>query len=333
MIIDLNKFINDEKKYWTELEQTLDAIEMNPAGNMELEKVLRFHYLYQRASADLAKIMTFSGEQQIKRYLESLVGRSFAEIHETREKPHRFAPLKWFFITFPQTFRRHIRAFWLAVLVFMAGFVFGGLSLTFDPEAKEILLPFSHLHGAPSDRVSSEEAVVKDQQKGRKSTFSSSLMTHNTKVSIFAMALGMTWGIGTIILLFINGIILGAVSLDYMAAGETSFLVGWLLPHGSIEIPAILIASQAGLVLAGALIGWRKPLSMRARLRKISSDLVTLIFGVAVMLVWAGFIEAFLSQYHEPVIPYEIKIGFGLVEVFLLVMFLAKSGRGLMIDD
>jgi hypothetical protein len=75
-----------------------------------------------------------------------------------------------------------------------------------------------------------------------------------------------------------------------------------------------------------ALIGWgrRKPLT--ARLRDISPDLVTLIFGVGLMLVWAGFVEAFLSQYHEPVIPYEIKIAFGFVELVLLTLFLSKSG-------
>ena len=45
------------------------------------------------------------------------------------------------------------------------------------------------------------------------------------------------------------------------------------------------------------------------------------------MLVWAGFVEAFLSQYHEPVIPYEAKIAFGLVELTLLCLFLGRSGR------
>ena len=45
------------------------------------------------------------------------------------------------------------------------------------------------------------------------------------------------------------------------------------------------------------------------------------------MLVWAGFIEAFLSQYHEPVIPYSLKIGFGVVELILLILFLSKSGK------
>jgi uncharacterized membrane protein SpoIIM required for sporulation len=104
--------------------------------------------------------------------------------------------------------------------------------------------------------------------------------------------------------------------------------LGWLLPHGSIEIPAILLAGQAGFILAGALIGWQQSLSLRMRLRIISADLVTLICGIALMLVWAGIIESFFSQYHEPVVPYEVKIAFGLVELVLLGFFLSRSGRG-----
>jgi uncharacterized membrane protein SpoIIM required for sporulation len=146
-------------------------------------------------------------------------------------------------------------------------------------------------------------------------------------VAILTLALGLTWGVGTLIMLFYNGVILGAVAVDYMMAGETPFLLGWLLPHGVIEIPAILLAGQAGIVLAGALIGWGKPISLRMRLRKISNDLVTLIFGVALMLVWAGIIEAFFSQYHEPVMPYAIKIGFGVFELMVLALFLGMAGR------
>jgi hypothetical protein len=33
------------------------------------------------------------------------------------------------------------------------------------------------------------------------------------------------------------------------------------------------------------------------------------------MLVWAGLVEAFFSQYHAPVLPYELKIGFGVLEL------------------
>jgi hypothetical protein len=59
-------------------------------------------------------------------------------------------------------------------------------------------------------------------------------------------------------------------------------------------------------------------------LRNIAPDLVALLFGLAVLLVWAGLIEAFFSQWHEPVIPYALKIGFGLAELTLLGLFLSK---------
>ena len=93
------------------------------------------------------------------------------------------------------------------------------------------------------------------------------------------------------------------------------FMLGWLLPHGVIEIPAILIAGQGGLVLGQALIGRGDRASLNERLRSIGSDLMALVCGFAGMLIWAGTVESFLSQYHEPVIHYWQKIVFGLVEL------------------
>ncbi len=326
MIIDLRKFVASERPHWRELESLLDKLSGDSAFKPGLEQLKHFHYLYERTSADLAKIATFASEPETRRYLESLVARAYGEIHETREKPHRFAPFHWFFNTFPQTFRRHFRAFRLAVLITIAGCLFGGFATVLDPDSRQATMPFGHDRLRPSERVRGEENRPEDRLSGRKTSFSAFLMTNNTSVSIKTLALGMTWGVGTIILLFYNGVALGAICVDYIADGQTKFLVGWLLPHGSFEIPAILIAGQAGLVLGGALIGWGKRTSIGTRLRQISRDLVTLIFGVAILLVWAGFVEAFLSQYHEPVIPYWAKITFGAVELCLLTLFLAKSG-------
>ncbi|HMC26475.1 MAG TPA: stage II sporulation protein M [Verrucomicrobiae bacterium] len=330
MIIDLHKFVSAERPFWSDLETMLSRLENDPASRLSLDQLRQFHYLYERASSDLGKIMTFSAEPEIRRYLENLVGRAYGEIHETREKHHRLSPLHWFFQTWPQTFRRHHKAFWLSVGITIAGVIFGGFAMAFDPEAKAVILPemFSSHLGDPAERVAREERAVKDRLAGAKGSFSAFLMRNNITVSIKALALGMTWGIGTIVVLFYNGVILGLICVDYASAGYTKFLLGWLMPHGVIEIPAILIAGQAGLVLAKALIGWGERSTMPARLRAIGPDLVTLIGGVAVMLVWAGFIEAFLSQYHQPIIPYSAKIGFGTVELVLLVLFLAKAGSG-----
>lgn len=328
MIIDLQKFIANGRPFWAELERMLNRLEAEPDERLSLAQAQRFHQLYERTAADLARMTTFSSEPETRRFLENLVARAYGEIHETREKQRRIFPLQWFFQTWPQTFRKHIRAFYLSLAITLAGCAFGGLAVAFDPDAKQVLMPFSHLMQDPAKRVAEEEKATDNRLDGRKTSFSAQLMTHNTQVSIFTLALGMTWGVGTIIMLFYNGVILGAISVDYVHAGQTKFLLGWLMPHGVVEIPAILIAGQAGLILAFALIGRGSRTPIRMRLREISGDLTTLIFGVGLMLVWAGFIEAFLSQYHEPVIPYGVKIGFGCVELVLLFLFLTRSGTG-----
>jgi uncharacterized membrane protein SpoIIM required for sporulation len=327
MILDLQRFIASERPGWKTLEGMLDRLETDPGLRLGLEELQRFHELYERAAASLAKLTTFSTEPETRRYLESLVARAYGEIHETRQKQRRFFPMKWVLQTYPQTFRRHIRAFALAVAVTLVGCAFGGLATAFDPESRHVTMPFGHDQLKPSQRVAQEETRTTDRLEGNKSTFSAMLITHNIQVSIFALALGMTYAFGTILLLFYNGIILGAIAMDYVADGQTSFLLGWLMPHGVIEIPAILVAGQAGLVLATALIGWGNHARFGARLREVSRDVVTLSIGFALMLIWAGFVEAFLSQYHEPIIPYGAKMAFGAVEAALLCLYLARSGR------
>lgn len=327
MIIDLDRFVASERPCWSELESALERLEADPDHRMSMEGLRRFHLLYERTAADLAKITTFSAEPETRRYLENLVARAYGEIHETRERRARLRLLPWFFQTLPQTFRQHARAFYVSVVITLAGCSFGGLAILLDPASKPILMPFPHLLQDPAKRVAEEEHARSDKLAGQKTSFSTFLMTHNIRISILTMAMGMSWGVGTIILLFYNGVMLGAVAADYVRAGQVKFLLGWLLPHGVIEIPAILIAGQAGLVLAFALVGWGDRSTLRVRLRIVSRDVVTLVFGVGLLLVWAGIVEAFLSQYHEPVLPYSMKIAFGLVELVLLCLFLAKAGK------
>jgi uncharacterized membrane protein SpoIIM required for sporulation len=326
VIIDLPKFVAAERPLWEELEKLLDRIETEPNARLSLAEVQRFHLLYERTASDLARLATFSAEPGTRRYLENLVARAYGEIQETRERRRRIYPLRWFFQTLPQTFRRHLRQFQLSLAITLLGCAFGGLALWFDPDSRHATMAFGHDQITPGERVAREERQDDRTMTAHKSAFSAELMTHNTKMAILTLALGVSWGVGSAILLFYNGVILGAVAVDYIRAGQTKFLLGWILPHGVIEIPAILIAGQAGLVLAVALIGWGRRVPLARRLREVSRDLTTLMFGVGLLLVWAGLVEAFLSQYHEPVLPYELKIAFGVVELTLLTLFLARAG-------
>ncbi len=336
VIIDLARFVAAEQDYWNELENQLDRLDNDRSarGALDLPGAERLHYLYQRAASDLARLATFSAERELRRTLGALVARAYAEIHsQTGPAAHAEAARPfarqwaWLTHTFPQTFRRRWRAFVMTVVITAVGMGFGTLAVAVDPEAKGVILPFSHLLGDPNDRVAQEESDHPDYYAGRKATFSGQLMANNIRVSITALALGVTWGVGTVVVLFYNGVILGAVIFDYVRAGQGVFLTGWLLPHGSFEIPAILVAGQAGLTLGSALIGWGRRVPLTARLQAVRGDLVTLIGGATLMLVWAGVVEAFFSQYHAPVLPYSVKITFGVVELVALTLFLTGAGR------
>jgi uncharacterized membrane protein SpoIIM required for sporulation len=324
MIIDLPRFIAAERPTWTELEEMLDRLEQSQSWKMSLEEAQRFHLLYQKVSADLGRVATFASEPELKKYLESLTARAYGEIHETRDRGSKFRPIHWFLNEFPRAFRRQSGAFIISCLITLVAMVFGGIATAFDQDAKDAILPsqFSHLLGDPAKRVAEEEHAKHSRLGNYHSVFASQLMTNNIRVSILTLSLGITFGVGTIIELFYNGVILGMVLVDYILAGQTMFVLGWLMPHGVIEIPAILIAGQAGLVLGKALIGRGDRASLRERLRAIGKDLMALTCGFSVMLVWAGIVESFLSQYHEPVIHYWQKIAFGVVEMAALIWFL-----------
>jgi uncharacterized membrane protein SpoIIM required for sporulation len=332
MIIDLKRFVEKERPFWQQLEQALDRIQAGTLDLSDLKESRRVLGLFQRACSDLSRVGQANAEPELRTYLETLVGRGYAEIHSAQTYVRRFRPLDWFLHTFPQTFRRQAWAFHLSTALMIVGMIVGGLLLVVDADGRQVALaPFQHVATqTPSERVAKEEKDYKEHSQRIAEgggTFSAQLMANNIGVAIKAMAFGLTWGIGTVLLLFYNGVILGAVCLDYMLDGQTVFLIGWLLPHGSFEIPAILIGGQAGLVLARALIGWGTRDGIRTRLRLVVPDLATLIGGVALMLVWAGIVEAFFSQYHAPILPYWVKILFGSAELIFLTAFLLLCGR------
>ena len=332
MILDLEHFITRERPYWDELEQSIKQQEGEPGATRSLDRVRRFHYLFQRASADLSKLATFSGQPEVRQYLERLVARAYVELHGEQDRTLRFSPWEWISRTWPSCFRRHAGAFWLAVSISMLGALFGGFVLDKDRENMYAMIPpqFAHVLQDPSERVAKEEKTFSgeaDPLDGARSSFAGHLMMNNIKVAIKAMAFGMTYGVLTIVVLFYNGVILGVVGFDYVRAGETEFLLGWLLPHGVPELTAIFMGGQGGLMIARAIIGWGTDLGFRARFRAIRADLATVIGGCIVLLIYAGIIEAFFSQYHYPVIAYSTKIAFGVVELVLLVAFLKFAGR------
>jgi uncharacterized membrane protein SpoIIM required for sporulation len=327
MILDVAAFIAKERPRWDELDAACRRIEEEALYRLSVDEVRTFYTLYRRAVSGLSILQEAYANPSHIGELEQIVARAYGIIYSQRSAPGKGPGwIGWFFHDFPRVFRRHFALFALSLFITLLGCGLGVYLVHADPSVKQSILPFGHGDTDPKQRVAEEESGARGTAHGQKGTFSAFLMRNNISVALRAIAFGCTLGIGTLLLLLYNGIMLGGICLDYVAAGKSAFLAGWLLPHGSIEIPAILIAGQAGFLIAGAVIGLRGG-TFRMRMRAIGRDLTVLAGGIAVMLVWAGFIESFFSQYHAPVLPYWLKITFGALELAGLTLFLALGGR------
>jgi uncharacterized membrane protein SpoIIM required for sporulation len=327
VILDLQRFQAQAQPHWNKLELLLAQLEGRPGRLLKPGEAELLQELYAQTAADLNRVIHGALAPELRQYLERLVARAYAELYYARPtRSELWQPRRWLriFTAFPEAFRRQSRYFALAVLITILGSALGGLAVRYDPAAVDVLLPADYLRN-PGVRVQQDEKG-QNRHLGSVQTeaqFSAQLITHNIQVALLTAALGVTFGIGTALLLFENGVLLGAVAVHYTRQGFGLFVTAWLLPHGAFEIPSILIAGQAGFYLARLLLRRREDRNMRQSMR----EWLLLIAGLAMMLVWAGTMEAFFSQHHAPVLPYGFKVAVGAAELVLLTIYLLLIGR------
>jgi len=327
VILNLERLQAQAQPRWKSLELLLGSLENRPDRRLSPAEAEQLQELYGQTAADLNRVTHGALAPELRQYLERLVARSYAELYYALPtRSEIWQPRRWLriFTAFPEAFRRQSRYFALAVVITMLGCALGGLAVRYDPASVDVLLPADYLRN-PEQRVHEEE-----QGQGRhlesaqiEAAFSAQLIRHNIQVALLAAALGMTFGIGTALLLFENGVLLGAVAVNYTQRGFGLFVTAWLLPHGVFEIPSILIAGQAGFYLARLLLRRREDRNVRQTMR----EWLVLVAGLAMMLVWAGLMEAFVSQHHAPVLPYGFKVGIAVAELVLLTLYLVLTGR------
>jgi uncharacterized membrane protein SpoIIM required for sporulation len=214
----------------------------------------------------------------------------------------------------------------LAALFISLGTASGALVVHYDPQALGVVVPELHQEQTPRERVR-QEAERGSFDAGGSAVFSSFLFTHNIQVTFLVFALGLSFGIGTAVVLFWNGIPLGALAAQYLGSGQGPFFFAWILPHGVVELTVVAIAGAAGFVLARGLLRPRSRSRPRA-LQEEAKSAVQLVLGGMPLLVVAGLVEGSISQLHPPLLPLWFKLSFALVLALANFAYLGLWGRG-----
>lgn len=314
--MDLETFIQKRQPQWKQLEAVLRRVEGSGLASLDEEQAVEFGRLYRCAASDLNQAQTFVRGDATVQYLNDLVARCYLVIY-AKTKVDVWGLLRYLFWGYPAVFRRNLNPLLLATALTLAGTLLGFLASYYDRDSRFYLLPDMHTI-QPGDEGH-------QQSGGELAQFSSFLFANNVRVSLVAFALGVTLGVGTAWLLFYNGIALGALGAIFVEAGELRAYCTGVLPHGVLEIPAILIGGAAGFVLARGMIRAR-PWPRLEEMADASKEALLLLFGCVPLLAVAAVLEAGVARAPEWVFSSGVKLAVAGVFATLFVLYLCLLG-------
>lgn len=141
---------------------------------------------------------------------------------------------------------------------------------------------------------------------------------NNLLVDLRTFVFGIFTSLGTILILFYNGIMLGSFQTFFFQYG-----VGWesvlsIWQHGALEIPAMIISGAAGITLGN---GWLFPktYSRLEAFKRSAKKGLKIMLGVIPITILAGFIEGFITRHTE--LPTGIRITAIVLELSFIIFY------------
>lgn len=318
-------FRAEREASWRELERLVGRIEKGGVRSLPPADLARLPALYRGALSSLSVARAISLDKNVLSWLESLCARAYLAVYGSR-RHLREALAEFALRRFPRAVRAHSGHLAVAVGLLGIGAITGFRLTAADPERFYAFVDAAYAQGrGPTSTTESLREVLyaKKEAATLLKTFSMFLFQHNARIGLMAFAVGFAGAVPSGILLFTNGLIVGAFGALYAGRGLALDFWGWLLPHGVTELTAVALCGAAGLALGQALLfpGREQRLAGLAR-RGREASVVAL--GAVGLFFVAALIEGIFRQLVHSV-PVRYAVAFGTAGV--LFSYLATSGK------
>jgi uncharacterized membrane protein SpoIIM required for sporulation len=245
---------------------------------------------------DLSYAKTFYPQSKVTRWINGIAAGIYQSIYQNQK--HRYSRI-WLFWKYelPLLFRRYHRTVLFTFILFASFVTIGVISSASDPNYAADFFNHNVQQGYYDDTISRIQrgdpfGVYKDNNPF-------SMFVHiaynNISVAFKSVIFGVLFGIGTMILMWTNGLMLGCFQYIFFSQGLgwQSVMVIWI--HGTIEISSVVIASCAGLILG---FGWLLPgtYTRKQSFLKSAKDAMKICVSLVPFFIVAAFFESYVTH-------------------------------------
>lgn len=313
----VERFVRRRRPRWERLSSLLDRAgrsrRRDPLSVDEIEELVR---LYRHTATDLAVARRDFPGDRVTTFLNQLVVRSYAVVYH--DPPATMRQLRRFFA---RDLPRAYRAAWpylaASAALLIIPLLATAVAVLLARDVASLLLP-PELIG----EIQAGQTWF-DSSGAERPFLASFILTNNVQVAFFALAGGMLAGLGTVYVLVANGIEIGAIAGALAAYGLGDRLVGFVSPHGFLELSVVVVAGGSGLMLGRAMV-WPGLAPRAEALATAGARSVRLLLGMLPFLAVAGLLEGFVSP---AVFPWPFKLAIGLATAIGLYSYLLLVAR------
>ncbi len=314
-----DRLSEERQPVWDQLSLLLDSLQkrgLHRTQAGDIQEVLR---LYRETTADLARLRVLKATPSQITRVNRLAARAHGWIYR-HGKRSCFSLRHFFLVHIPRLFRENWHFTFASLVCSVLFFV---LSFGVVSEHPEIA---ADIMGGLDEEFYGEKTAADIVDRFRQTPsviLSAAVTTNNIKVALATFALGITFGIGTVYMLIVNGTMLGGFAGAFAQSGSGGVFWLTILPHGALELSAIVVAGGTGLMMGYAL--WCPGRRTRVQaLREEAAHAVQIAIALIPAFLVAGYFEGFVTP--SSLIPPEVKAGLGVILALLFWAYLILGG-------
>lgn len=320
------RFIRENQQKWERFEKLNESSDANPDELSDL---------YLDITDDLGYAQTHYFRRTVRVYLNQLGQKVFIGVNKFKRDSIRNL-VRELTISLPLEIYRSRKSLLTALIAFMVYVSIGIVSTAINPDFPRMVMGDSYVDMTIQNiEAGNPLGVYEDSDQ---LAMFIRITTNNISVAFLTFFAGLFFTLGTHLLLFSNGVMLGAFQYYFRLKGLliTSFLGIWI--HGAFEISAIVLAGGAGITAGN---GWLFP-GTHSRFQSFKLSVkrgIKIMLGLVPFIIAAGFLESYVTHHYDTLPDWSkwfiISFSFGLMLFFFVAypFYVAKKNPHLLTQE